>query len=157
MATKIGPRVLAIGLFAGTLDIADALIFNILRGITPVQVLQYISSGLIGNASFRGGLASAGLGLVLHYLIALSWTTLFYIVSRKLAILTRRPILSGLIYGGVIYLVMNFVVLPASSVPHPKSTATIAAIVNGVLALLLCIGLPISVLTSRYLGARDSA
>jgi hypothetical protein len=70
MATKIGPRILAIGLFAGTLDIADALIFNVLRGITPIQVLRYIASGLIGTASFRGGLASAGLGLVLHYLIA---------------------------------------------------------------------------------------
>jgi hypothetical protein len=110
-----------------------------------------IASGLIGIASFREGLASAGLGLILHYLIALSWTTLFYILSRKLAILSRRPIVSGLIYGGVIYLVMNFAVLPASSVLHPKSTATIAAIGNGVLALLLCIGLPVSVLTSRYL------
>ncbi|MBV8098626.1 MAG: hypothetical protein JOZ31_05660 [Verrucomicrobia bacterium] len=58
MATKIALRVLAIGLFAGTLDIADSLIFNILRGITPVMVLQYIASGLIGAASFRGGLAS---------------------------------------------------------------------------------------------------
>jgi bacteriorhodopsin len=84
MATKIGLRVLAIGLFAGTLDIADALIFNVLRGITPVMVLQYIGSGLIGTAS-----------------------------------------------------------------------PTIAAIVNAVLALMLCIGLPVFVLTSRYLRARD--
>jgi hypothetical protein len=85
MASKIGLGVLAIGLFAGTLDIGDALIFNVLRGITPIMVLQYIGSGLIGAASFSGGLASAVLGLVLHYLIALSWTTLFYIGSRKLA------------------------------------------------------------------------
>ncbi|MBV9732517.1 MAG: hypothetical protein JO275_07030 [Verrucomicrobia bacterium] len=155
MATKIALRVLAIGLFAGTLDIADALIFNVLRGITPVMVLQYIASGLIGAASFHGGLATSGLGLVLHYLIALGWTTLFYIASRKIATLTRRPILSGLIYGDVIYLVMNFVILPFSSAPHPKSTTTIAALVNGVLALMFCIGLPISVLTARYLPARD--
>ena len=155
MATKTALRVLAIGLFAGTLDIADAFIFNILRGITPVMVLQYIASGLIGAASFHGGLASTGLGLVLHYLIALSWTTLFYIASRKIAILTRRPILSGLIYGDVIYLVMNFVIVPVSSVPHPKNPTTIAALVNGVLALMLCIGLPISVLTARYLPGRD--
>jgi hypothetical protein len=151
MVTKIAQRVLAIGLFAGTLGIADALIFNLLRGIAPVMVLQYIASGLIGTASFHGGLASTGLGLVLHYLIALGWTTLFYIASRKVAILTLRPVLSGLIYGGLIYMIMNFVVLPASGVPHPKSTTTIAAIVNGVLALLLCMGLPVSVLTSRYL------
>ncbi|HTD14641.1 MAG TPA: hypothetical protein VK673_05660 [Chthoniobacterales bacterium] len=38
MATKIALRVLAIGLFAGTLDIADALIFNVLRGITRRSV-----------------------------------------------------------------------------------------------------------------------
>ncbi|HEX4200826.1 MAG TPA: hypothetical protein VHY59_04860 [Chthoniobacterales bacterium] len=49
MATKIVLKVLAIGLFAGTLDIADALIFNVLRGITPVMVLQYIASGLIAR------------------------------------------------------------------------------------------------------------
>jgi hypothetical protein len=36
---------------------------------------------------------------------------------------------------------MNFVVLPASGVPHSKSTTTIAAIVNGVLAMLVCMGL----------------
>ncbi len=63
MATRIGLRVLAIGLFAGTLDIVDALIFNVLRGITPIQVLQYIASGLISIASFRGeGLVSADYG-----------------------------------------------------------------------------------------------
>jgi hypothetical protein len=155
MATKTALRVLAIGLFAGTLDIADALIFNVLRGITPVMVLQYIASGLIGATSFQGGLASTSLGLVLHYLIALGWTTLFYIASRQIVILTRHPILSGLIYGDVIYLAMNFVILPVSGVPHPKSTTTIVALVNGVLALMLCIGLPVSVLTSRYLPARD--
>jgi uncharacterized membrane protein len=153
MATKTALTVLAIGLFAGTLDIADALIFNVLRGITPVMVLQYIASGLIGAASFRGGPATAGLGLVLHYLIALSWTTLFYIASRKVGILTQRPILSGLLYGAVIYLVMNFVVLPASGVPHPRSAMTMPALVNAVLALMLCLGVPVSVLTSRYLPA----
>jgi len=46
---------------------------------------------------------------------------------------------------------MNFVVLPAAGVPHSKGTTTIAAIVNGVLAMLLCMGLPVSILTSRYL------
>jgi hypothetical protein len=39
MANRIRPKVLAIGLFAGTLDIADALIFNVLRGITPRLVV----------------------------------------------------------------------------------------------------------------------
>jgi hypothetical protein len=52
---------------------------------------------------------------------------------------------------------MNFVVLPVSSVPHPKSTTTIASLVNAILALMLCVGLPVSVLTSRYLPPRHRA
>jgi hypothetical protein len=35
MAAKIALRVLAIGLFAGALEIADALIFNLLREAQP--------------------------------------------------------------------------------------------------------------------------
>jgi hypothetical protein len=143
--------VLWIGLFAGTLDIADNLIFNQLRGITPKMVFQYIASGLIGmQASRGGGLSSVALGVAIHYSIALVWTALFYAASRKFAILSRRPVLSGLVYGGAIYLFMNFIVLPLSRVPHPRSTVTIASRVNGVLALLLFIGLPISLLVRRY-------
>jgi hypothetical protein len=32
---------------------------------------------------------------------------------------SRRPVLSGLLYGGAVYLFMNFVVLPLSRVPAP--------------------------------------
>ena len=152
MASKIRSLVtiLWIGLFAGTLDIADNLIFNQLRGITPKIVFQYIASGLIGMQAFRGGLPSVALGVAIHYTIALIWTGVFYAASRKLAILSRRPVLTGLVYGGAIYLFMNFIVLPLSGVPHPRSAVTIASRVNGVLALLFFIGLPISLLMRRY-------
>ncbi len=144
--------ILWIGLFAGTLDIADNLIFNQLRGITPKMVFQYIASGLIGMQAFRGGLPSIALGVAIHYTIALVWTGVFYAASRKFAILIRRPVLSGLVYGGAVYLFMNFIILPLSRVPHPQSAVTIASRVNGVLALLFFIGLPISLLVRRDLA-----
>jgi hypothetical protein len=156
MASKIRPllTILWIGLVAGTLDITDNLIFNQLRGITPKIVFQYIASGLIGLQAFRSGPASVALGVAIHYTIALIWTGVFYAASRKLAILSRRPVLSGLIYGGAIYLFMNFIVLPLSGIPHPRSAVTLASRVNGVLALLFFIGLPISLLVRRYSIAR---
>jgi NADH:ubiquinone oxidoreductase subunit 6 (subunit J) len=110
--------ILWIGLFAGTLDITGNLIFNQLRGITPKIVFQYIASGLIGLQAFRGGLASVALGVAIHYTIALIWTAVFYAASRKLAILSRGPVLCGLVYGGAIYLLMNFIVRMLSGVPH---------------------------------------
>lgn len=154
MTSKIKSLVtiLWIGLLAGTLDITDNLIFNQLRGITPTMVFRYIASGLIGvKAARAGGPASVVLGVAIHYTIALIWTVLFYAASRKLAILTRRPVLSGVIFGGAIYLFMNFIILPLSAVPHPRSVITLASRINGVLALLLFIGLPISLLTHQYL------
>jgi hypothetical protein len=144
--------ILWIGLLAGTLDITDNLIFNQLRGITPKMVFQYIASGLIGLKAFQDGLESVVLGVAIHYTIALIWTGVFYAASRKLAILSRRPVFSGLVYGGAIYLFMNFIILPLSGVPHPRSAITLASRINGVLALLLFIGLPISLLVRRHLA-----
>ena len=47
------------------------------------------------------------------------------------------------------YLFMNMVVLPLSGVPHPIKAATLASRINGVLAVVLFIGLTISVLIRR--------
>jgi len=158
MANKVSPLpvVLWIGLLAGTLDITENLIFNQLRGISPKMVFQYIASGLVGRKAFQSGLGSVALGVVLHYAIALTWTGIFYLASRRVLIAIRRPIVSGLVYGCVIYLFMNFVVLPLSRVPHTRNAVTLASRVNGVLALLLCIGLPVSLLVRRYLPLRES-
>jgi hypothetical protein len=141
--------ILWIGLLAGTLDITDNLIFNQLRGITPTMVFQYIASGLIGMKAVQLGAASVALGVVLHYFIALTWTAVFYAASRKLAILSRRPVICGLLYGGAVYLFMNLIVLPLSRVPHSRYAMTIASRVNGVLAVVLLIGLTISLLVRR--------
>ncbi len=144
------PTVAAIWLIAGTLDITENLIFNHFRGITPQMVFRYIASGLIGQKSFRGGMPSIALGVALHYLIALIWTLVFYAARRQFAMIRHRPVLSGLLYGAFVYLFMNFVVLPLSAVPHAGHASTLASLISGVLALLLCIGLTISLLFHRY-------
>lgn len=138
--------IVKVGLIAGTLDITDALVFSHVRGIAPNRVFQYIASGLIGSRSFELGTASVALGIVLHYAIALGWTAIFYAASRRFTILLRRPIVSGLIYGIAVYLFMNFVVLPLSGVPHPIEAASLVSRINGALAVMLCIGLTISLL-----------
>ena len=143
--------ILWIGLVAGTLDITENLVFSQLRGVTPWRVFQYIASGLIGTQAFQGGWASVLLGVALHYIIALIWTGVFYVVARKFAIVMRRPVLAGLIYGGVVYLIMNFIVVPLSQVPQPLRPITLVSRINAVLALLLCIGLTISLLMRRTL------
>ena len=138
-----------IGLVAGTLDITENIVFNSFRGIMPWRVFQFIARGLIGTKSFQSGWASVWLGVAIHYAIALTWTAIFYVAAMRAAFLMRRPIVSGLVYGLIVYLVMNFIVLPMTGVPQPRAAITIAARINAVLALLFCIGIPISLLTQR--------
>ncbi len=145
--------ILWIGLVAGTLDISYNLIYNAFRHITPSMVFRFIASGLVGVPSVEHMSAAAGvaLGVILHYCIAMSWTVIFYAASRKIAFLWRRPVVSGLLYGCVVFLVMNFVVIPLSNVPHPKHHLTMFVwVVNVIVPLLFCIGLTISLLMRKY-------
>lgn len=139
-----------IGLVAGTLDITENIIFNQFRGVTVKMIFQYIASGLIGMKSFSLGGESVALGVAIHYAIAMTWTVIFYLLSRKLLFLTRQAAIGGIVYGGIVYVIMNFVVLPLTAVPHAPRAMTVASRISGVLALLFCIGLTIALLTRQY-------
>lgn len=139
-----------IGIVAGTLDISEAIIFSAFRHVTPKMIFQFIASGLIDGRAFGMGAASVALGAGIHYAIAMAWTVIFYLLSRRLLFLTRHAAVSGIIYGGIVYIIMNFIVLPLTRVPHARNPVSIASRINGVLALLFCIGLAISLLLCKF-------
>ena len=98
------------------LDATDGVVFLGLHGQNPIQVLQYIASSLLGPRSFSGGLASAGLGLVVHFAIALVVAAIYILASRRVAVLRTQWVLLGLLYGAAVWTVMNLVVLPFTAV-----------------------------------------
>ncbi len=71
------------------LDITAAFVNSGLRGVRPIRILQAIASGLLGAGSYKGGFATATLGLVLHFVIAFGATAVYYAASRKLTFLVR--------------------------------------------------------------------
>ena len=89
-------------LFSGTLDISDNPIFNLFRDVTPYTVFQYIARGLMGMKAFNVGMVSALLGVAIHYAIWFTWPAIYYAARRKLAFLVRSPVISGLLYGGIV-------------------------------------------------------
>jgi uncharacterized membrane protein YagU involved in acid resistance len=72
-------------------------------------------------------MASAALGIVLHFVIAFGAATVYYLGSRKLKFLIRRPILFGMSYGAAVYLFMHLIVLPLSAVRPSHMHLTYAA------------------------------
>jgi len=112
-------------------------------------MLQGIASGLLGARSFEGRMATAGLGLAIHFLIAFTAASVFYAANRKLTFLTQRPVISGLFYGVAVYLFMYWIVVPLAivNVRHSISRDVTAVIVHMVL-----IGLPIALVVRRFSG-----
>jgi hypothetical protein len=129
-------------LVVGTLDIVDAFVFFGLRsGSTPVRILQSIASGWLGRAAYTGGAGAAALGAITHYFIAFGIVATYFVVSRRVAVLTRHPIACGIVYGLLVYLFMNRVVIPLSAI----GTATwppLPVLVNGLLIHAFGIGIP---------------
>jgi hypothetical protein len=142
-------------LIIGTLDIADAIIFYALRGVSPIRILQGIAFGLLGRPAFSGGIPTALLGLALHFFIAATVATIYILASRKFP-LSRHPFLYGTLYGIAVYIVMNYVVLPLSHIglrPLPP----LVPLINGVAALIFCIGIPTALIAHRYIPQTEHA
>ena len=140
------------GLLAGTLDAVDGVVAFGLKGMNPIQVLQYIASGLLGIASFQGGLKTAGLGALLHYFIAFAVAAVYYTASLKLPALHEHPAKWGFTYGMAVYLFMNYLVLPISAVP--KSPFSLPLLLNGLIGHGIFVGFAIASFAHRSAAAR---
>jgi hypothetical protein len=141
------PAIAITGLIVGAMDITSAIVLTLLRGGTIMRLMQFIASGLLGKSAFQGGLATAVLGLALHFVIAFGLVTVFYIASRKLAFLSQRPVPSGIAYGLIVFAVMNLIVLPLSAATprHSLSGDLIQIAIH-----MFIIGLPTSLLIHRF-------
>lgn len=128
------------GLTVGVLDSLDALVFFGLRGVTPTRLFQGIASGLLGRSAFAGGMATALLGVLLHFFIAFVVVAIYHLAARRLPGLTLRPWFFGPLYGLLVYAVMNFIVIPLSAIVAGPHSA--GAILNGLLIHALGVGLP---------------
>jgi hypothetical protein len=111
--------VIAGGVIAGTLDIVYACTFWAVKaGVPARRIFQSVASGVLGRASFEGGAATAALGLALHFFIALTMATVYFLAARRWPLLAQRPWHYGALYGLLLYVVMNFIVVPLSAAPR---------------------------------------
>jgi uncharacterized membrane protein YagU involved in acid resistance len=133
--------IVAGALVIGTLDAAYAIIFWGMRGVAPIRIFQSIAAGLLGrSAAMSGGLRTEALGVALHFFISLGIVVVYWIASRYVPLLTQRPILYGAIYGVLVYLFMNYVVIPLSATS--RSRFLLSWVVCSVIVHALLIGVP---------------
>lgn len=143
--------ILITGFIAGTLD---GLAAGVVSQVSFTRLFQFIASGAFGREeAFAGGTSMVLWGILFHYFIAYSWTTLFFLAYPRVPLLQRNKYVVGLLYGVFVWLIMNLVVLPMSQIVQ-REFSWVGAI-RGTVVLMLMIGLPISIMANRfYKGSR---
>lgn len=121
------PAVVAGGLIAGSVDILAA---SLIGWLSPVLILHAIASGVLGRAAFSDGARAALLGLLLQWFMALVIAAIYVTALRRVPALRRRWVACGVFYGIVIYLVMNFLVVPLSAAPFKPQLSPVKVIEN---------------------------
>ena len=139
------------GLIIGT---ADAIIYHwfvssVLGGYPLISVFQYIASGALGESAFAGGIATALLGVLCHFLISIVIAGVFILSASRIPLLRRYAIAGSLLYGFGVFIVMNMVVTPLSATP-PLPASTIPWLIEGILEHILVVGLPLGILVRQY-------
>ena len=141
---------LAGGVLAGVLDIVYAFIWLGANGRTPQWVLQSVASGWLGRAAFSGGLGAAALGLASHLGISVAAAAIYGAAVRGSAWVRVHWIAGGIAFGVLVYLFMNFVVIPLSAAPFGPSWAP-RAFIQGFISHAVVVGLPIAWVWRRAL------
>jgi hypothetical protein len=142
--------ILFAALLAGTLDILAAiLVYNIImKRVTAVQILHGIASGIFGKTVLGNETNMAIIGLLLHYFIAFCFAAAYFFVFPYISFLKKNAVISGLLYGIIVWAIMNQVVVPLSQAYHGPFAWP--SFFRSITILMLCVGLPISIITARY-------
>jgi hypothetical protein len=136
------------GLIAGALDITAAFVVYGFFGAAPLRILQGIAAGLLGPRAYDGGMATAILGLICHFIIAFGAAAVYFMVSRRMLFLVRHFVTAGVLYGIAVYFFMNRVVVPLSLAR--KYPFSLKMMIIGVVIHIFCVGLPISTTVRRF-------
>ena len=93
------------------------------------------------------------MGLLFHYVIAFSFTFLFFLLYSRIRILSRSVIVTGIVYGIFVSSVMNLVIVQLSNAPHASiKDMKPEKILKATTILIVMIGLPLSFIAKKYLS-----
>lgn len=130
------------GLLAG---IGDTLLPLAMHRVSVVRIYQSVAAGLLGrDVAVAGGLATAALGMFLHFFIATTAAAVYFAAGSRLRPLVERPVVCGLAFGVAVYFFMKEVVVALSAARPIRFTWT------AMIGHALLVGLPIALLAARH-------
>ena len=110
-------------LLAGLLTAVSDGLFATVQSVffyrsTFARLWQGVASVLLGPAAFQGGTRTVAIGLLMHVLVAFTWSAIFIFLALRWAAV-RRVLASpwgvvkvAAVYGPFIWMVMSLLVIP---------------------------------------------
>lgn len=141
MGQSVSRRVITAALVAGTLDILSAVVYTLIAGKQPINMLKGLASAVLGDDAVKGGAEIALAGLGIHFAIMAVMAAFFVLVADRVPLLKRRWVMAGIAYGIGLWAVMNLIVLPARFGLHPF---TAKGLVQQFFSHIVLVGLPIA-------------
>lgn len=133
-------------LVAGTLDILAAVGLTLFYGKRSVgDMLRGVASGPLPDAP-QWGAAGAVTGLVVHFVLMAIMVAVFVLAVQRRPSLDANPLIAGLAYGLITFVVMNLLVVPIRFGAWPPKPINI---VTQLFCHIILVGIPIAFITRR--------
>ena len=138
------------GLICGAVDVIifHWFIQNVLSGVPLITLYQYIASGALGESAFAGGIPTALLGVLFHFIFSIVIAGVFILGVDRIPLLRRHIIPGSLLYGFGVFIVMNMIVTPLSATP-PLPTPTTSELIVTIIVHILVAGLLLGIVVRR--------
>jgi hypothetical protein len=137
------------GAVGGVTILAGFAFFNLfllpVPGFTLAGLFQFDASALVGKAAYASG-AYVALGVVLHFLVAIGWAVGYAWAAVRQRQLVTRPLVSGAVFGIIIYFAMQFMLF-AANVYHNPSPLEFDV---GIVAHAVFYGIPVAFINARF-------
>jgi hypothetical protein len=152
MPRSILRPILIATLVAGTLDICAAIGLTLFYGMRSVgDMLRFVASGPFPSAT-EWGTGGAVLGLAVHFTLMAIMVAAYVLVAARQPALRARPVLWGVAFGLLTYVVMNLIVVRLRfGGPFPPSAR---AIVTQLFCHIVLVGIPTALIAARNLRTR---
>ena len=142
------------GLICGAVDVIiyHWFVQNVLGGVPLISLYQYIASGALGESAFAGGIPTALLGVLFHFIFSIVIAGVFILGVDRIPLLRRHIIPGSLLYGFGVFIVMNMIVTPLSATPPIPAPTTSEVIVTIIIHILVA-GLLLGIVVRRSVNA----
>jgi hypothetical protein len=77
--------------------IHQGIVVTLIQKTPFILIWQYIASGLLGDAAFAGGMATALLGVFFHLIISFVIAGVFILAAERIPLLRRHVIVGSLL------------------------------------------------------------